>query len=118
MPSPTTMFCGAMPWWAARAVRRSWISGSPYFHTSVAAACIAAMALGEGPKTLSLAPMRARKGWPLARSCVSGPTKGTLAGREATRGVGRGPVISGPCREGALPPPGLAAGPPGVFAPR
>jgi hypothetical protein len=84
---PTTIFSGATPWWAARAARRSWFSGSPYFHTSAAAACMASMAFGEGPKTLSFAPMRARKGWPRLRSCASGPTKGTLAGREATRGV-------------------------------
>ena len=44
---------------------------------------------GEGPKTLSLAPRRAAKRRPSARSWVSGPTKGTVAGRLAASGVRR-----------------------------
>jgi hypothetical protein len=48
---------------------------------------MAAMALGEGPKTLSLAPMRARRGIPVRRMMVSGPTKGTVEGSESMRGV-------------------------------
>ena len=48
---------------------------------------IALIALGEGPKTLSLAPRRAANSAPLARSCVSGPTNGTVDGRLATSGV-------------------------------
>src|SRR5262245_56953456 len=55
-----------------------------------AAMAILSMTTGEGPKLLSLAPMRARKGLPRVRSCASGPTKGTVAGSEATRGTRRG----------------------------
>ena len=52
---------------------------------------MAAAEAGEGPKTLSFAPIRAAKGTPRWRSCVSGPTKGTVDGKEATSGVYLGP---------------------------
>src|SRR5690606_15930150 len=45
---------------------------------------------GDGPKPLSLAPMRARNGRPRARSCASGPTKGTVAGNRAASAVSAG----------------------------
>ena len=45
------------------------------------------MAFGEGPKRDSFAPRRAEKGRPRRRSWVSGPTKGTVEGREVARGV-------------------------------
>src|SRR5262245_32166974 len=72
------------------AALRSWISGSPYIHDSAAAAHIAATARGEGPNTLSLAPMRARKGRLRMRSWASGPRKGTVAGNPSISGVKRG----------------------------
>ena len=50
---------------------------------------MAATAFGDGPKTLSFAPIRATKRRPMARSWVSGPTKGTVAGRLAASGVRR-----------------------------
>ena len=89
IPSPTTTFSGPTPWCAASAAFRSCISGSPYFQTSAAASAMAATAFGDGPKTLSFAPIRATNGRPMARSCVSGPTKGTVAGRPAASGVRR-----------------------------
>ena len=69
------------------AYRSSWISGSPYIQDSAAAREIASMTIGEGPKTFSLAPMRAVNGRPRPRSCVSGPTNGTVAGKLRTNGV-------------------------------
>ena len=48
---------------------------------------MAAAALGETPKALSLAPMRAAKVRPRCRSIASGPTKGTVAGRLRTSAV-------------------------------
>ena len=64
---------------------------------SAAARAIAAATAGEGPKPLSLAPMRARKARPRVRSCVSGPTNGTVAGKDWTSGVGSGRLaIAGP----------------------
>src|SRR5215216_1574093 len=51
---------------------------------------MAASAFGEGPNRLSLAPSRARKARPRARSCASGPVKGTKAGKLSTRVVKRG----------------------------
>ncbi len=87
MPGPIAIWAGVTPWWAASACFRSWFSGSPYIQAPCAAACIAATALGEGPKRDSLAPSRARKGWPLRRSSVSGPVKGTVEGRLWAWGV-------------------------------
>jgi hypothetical protein len=72
------------------AALRSCISGSPYIHDCAAAAHIASMARGDGPNTLSFAPMRARNGRPRMRSWASGPTKGTVAGRPAISGAKRG----------------------------
>lgn len=54
---------------------------------------MAATAWGEGPNRLSFAPSRAAKRCPRARSCASGPTKGTVEGSDAARGVKRGPVM-------------------------
>ena len=48
---------------------------------------MASRTVGEGPKRDSLAPRRAEKGRPRSRSWVSGPTKGTVEGREAARGL-------------------------------
>ena len=60
MPSPTTKLVGATPWYAANAVRKSKLLGSPYIHASPAAACIAAIARGDGPKVFSFAPTESR----------------------------------------------------------
>src|SRR5690606_27987967 len=56
---------------------------------------IAAITDGAGPNPLSLAPRRARNGRPLCRSCVSGPTKGTVEGSDAASAVSVGIVGMG-----------------------
>ena len=71
------------------AALRSCISGSPYIH-DCAAAAPSPRRPGDGPNTLSFAPMRARNGRPRIRSWASGPTKGTVAGRPAISGAKRG----------------------------
>ena len=93
MPPPTATSPAETPSSAASACFSSWFSGSPYFHTSAAAACSAATAFGDGPKPFSLAPMRARNALPRVRSSASGPTKGTVAGSEAARGVRAGRAV-------------------------
>lgn len=55
---------------------------------------MASTARGEGPKPFSLAPSRARNGMPLWRSSVSGPVKGTVAGRAAGIGAKRKRVMA------------------------
>ena len=87
MPSPTMTFSGATPRCFASARLMSWFSGSQYCQLSAAAACMAATTAGDGPNTLSLAPMRARNLVPERRSSASGPTKGTEEGSVSTRGV-------------------------------
>src|SRR5690349_19804848 len=63
-----------------------------------------AITRGEGPKLLSLAPMRARKGRPRSRSCASGPTNGTVEGSAATSEVrgGRWRMARGSVESGLL----------------
>src|SRR4029079_2630330 len=90
MPSPMTTLSRSTRWKSDSAARRSWLSGSAYIQLPSAAARMAASALGEGPNRLSLAPRRARNGRPRVRSCASGPTNGTKAGRLSTRAVKRG----------------------------
>ena len=55
------------------------------------------MAKGDGPNRLSFAPSRTRNRAPRARSCTSGPTKGTVDGNAAIRSGYRGPVIRQLC---------------------
>ena len=69
--------------------------GSQYIHCSGAAHRIASTAAGDGPNTLSFAPIRARNARPRARSCASGPTKGTVAGSRSTMRVKRGRMGGG-----------------------
>src|SRR4029079_3106638 len=90
MPSPMTTLSRSTRWKSDSAARRSWLSGSAYIQLPSAAARLAASALGEGPNRLSLAPRRARNGRPRVRSCASGPTNGTEAGRLSTRAVNGG----------------------------
>ena len=54
---------------------------------------MASIALGEGPNTFSLAPIRALNLRPIARSCASGPTNGTLAGSASTWAVVLGVLL-------------------------
>ena len=69
---------------------------------------IAATARGEGPKLLSLAPMRRRSCAPMRRSSASGGTNGTTAGRAATsRDVAAAFGHRGACVSRARVRPGL-----------
>ena len=76
----------ATPRWAASACSRSWFSGSPYFHISGAAACIAAMTLRRGAEAALVgadAGAEGHAGVPLDRF---GGDEGDGVGRAATTG--------------------------------
>jgi hypothetical protein len=82
MPSPTTMFSGRdAVVGGERGLQVVDLGVAVFPDLGLGGGLHRGDGRGEGPKTLSLAPMRARKGGPRARSCVSGPTKGTVAGR-------------------------------------
>src|SRR5262249_17946367 len=86
MPLPSTMFWSLTPWRRASASRSTKPSGSQYQLIRSAAAAIAATAFGEGPKALSLAPIRSSSGAPIRRSSASGGTKGAPAGTPQASG--------------------------------
>jgi hypothetical protein len=85
MPAPSTTLPSLTPCFAASALRSSKPSGSLYQLTPAAASRIAARALGDCPKALSLAPMRTRSVRPMRRSSASGATNGTTAGSASSR---------------------------------